>query len=112
MRGRCLLQNPCIKIRVENDQRTPANVVLQLLRNIGPGWSPDKFIVTDTVYGNCCRIDADRRFQAGFKYCFTSGVHQTDFQRLRAGIQSGRFGLPWLNSTGSRQTTTGRPASS
>lgn len=50
-----------------------------------------QFSFTDTVYGSSGRIDTDRGFQAGFKYCFTPGIHQTDFQRLRAGIQPGRM---------------------
>lgn len=93
MRCRCLLQDPRIKISIENNQRTPAGVVLQLRRNIRSGGGVSQFIVTDTVYGSSGRIDADRRFQAGFKYCFTPGIHQTDFQRLRGVIQPGRFGI-------------------
>lgn len=49
MRCRCLLQNPRIKISIENNQRAPADMVLQLLPNIGPGWRTDQIIVTDTV---------------------------------------------------------------
>lgn len=69
-------------------------MVLQLLRNIGPGWRTDQIIVTDTVYCSCCRIDADSGFQAGLKYSLTTGIHQTDFQRLRAGISHFTYHLP------------------
>lgn len=64
-------------------------MVLQLPPNIGPGWRTDQIIVTDTVYCSCCRIDVDSGFKAGLKYPLTAGIHQTDFQRLRAGIKSG-----------------------
>ena len=33
MRCRCLLQNARIKLSIENNQRAPADMVLQLLRN-------------------------------------------------------------------------------
>lgn len=93
MRCRSLLQNARIKLSIENNQWAPADMVLQLLRNIGPRWRTDQIIVTDTVYCSCCRIDADSGFQAGLKYPLTAGIHQTDFQRLRAGIKSGRFSI-------------------
>lgn len=93
VRGCCLLQDPRIKISIENNQRAPADMVLQLRRNIGPGWCPEQFIVTDTVYSRRSRIDADSGFQSGLKYLLTQGIHQTDFQRLRAGIKPGRFSI-------------------
>lgn len=93
VRGCCPLQDPRIKISIENNQRAPADMVLQLRRNIGLGWCPEQFIVTDTVYSRRSRIDADSGFQSGLKYLLTQGIHQTDFQRLRAGIKPGRFSI-------------------
>ncbi|HHD7476572.1 TPA: hypothetical protein ACOVJJ_004511 [Klebsiella oxytoca] len=45
MRCRWLLQNPRIKISIENNQWALADMVLQLLRNIGPEWRTDQIIV-------------------------------------------------------------------
>lgn len=63
----------CFRVRVENNQRVPADMVLQLLRNIGPGRGVSQHGFTDTVYGSRCRIDTDRRFQAGFVYQVATG---------------------------------------
>lgn len=57
MRCCCLLQN----LRIENNQLATADMVLQLLRYIGPGWRTDQII----VYCSFCRIDVDSGFKAG-----------------------------------------------
>lgn len=93
MRCRCLLQNAHIKIRVENNQRTPADMVLQLLRYIRPCRSVSQHRFADTVYGSGCRLDTDRRFQAGFVYQVATDIHQANFQRLGAGIKPCGFGI-------------------
>lgn len=78
MRCRYMLQNPRIKISVENDHRAPVDMVLQVLRNIGPGRRTDQFIVTDTVYCSRSRIDADSRFLAGLKKISSHPGHSPD----------------------------------
>ncbi|EFB0477764.1 hypothetical protein JZQ54_004863 [Salmonella enterica subsp. enterica serovar 4,5,12:b:-] len=93
MRCRCLLQNPRIKLSIENNQRAPADMVLQLLRNIGPGRSISQHRFADTVYGSGYRIDTDRRFQAGFVYQVATDIHQANFQRLSAGNKPCGFGI-------------------
>ncbi|MEJ4837279.1 hypothetical protein SKA88_15545, partial [Enterococcus faecium] len=62
---RCLLQNARIKLSIENNQRAPADMVLQLLRNIGPRWRTDQIIVTD---GRCEQVPDMRS-------SYSSGAH-------------------------------------
>lgn len=59
MHRRGLLQNARIKISTENNHLTSADMVLQLLHNIGPGWRTDPINGTYTVYCGCFRIIAD-----------------------------------------------------
>ena len=87
-------QNARIKLSIENNQRAPADMVLQLLCKIsGHDGALTRSLVTDTVYQ---QLLPDRWRQWVLRRVpniLTAGIHQTDFQRLRTSIKSGRFGI-------------------
>ncbi len=84
MRCRCLLQNPRIKISIENNQRTPADMVLQLLRYTRPGRSVSQHRSGDI------KPDSVRPFSAPGevypqKWCTTLWVNEQNMMYDRGG---------------------------